>query len=291
MLVALERLRKGTPGSIASTEECMKSETLRMSVVAGVAFLAMMPSAARAVTITDDGSVVFFDNFESGNFNNPTGGSWVFVQNGVTVTNAAVPGAFQGNDYVELFRDAVSNGGSLNALIGTNNGNGITSGEVLLRMMVYIPKNADADARAQFILDSGTRNSGSANFNTARAWIRPNGAGFVETVGAGFATTETTVPYATDVWQEWDLDYVVGASTFGFSVDGVSRSGITSLTSGSVDFVEINNGVASSGSIFVDAVLPASTGGPDSGVPEPSTVGCGALGFAALWRRYRRRQL
>jgi len=84
---------------------------------------------------------------------------------------------------------------------------------------------------------------------------------------------------------------VVGASTFGFSVNGVSRSGIASLTSGSVDFVEINNDVASSGLIFVDAVLPASTGGPDSGVPEPATLGCGALGFAVLSRRYRRRQL
>jgi len=93
----------------------------------------------------------------------------------------------------------------------------------------------------------------------------------------------TTVPYATDVWQEWDLDYVAGASTFGFSVNGVSRSGILSLTSGSVDFLEINNGVASSGSIFVDAVLPPTTGG----VPEPSTLGCAAVAFAALWRRWR----
>jgi hypothetical protein len=269
----------------------MKSEALRMSVVAVVAFLAMLPSAARAVTVTSDGSAVFFDNFESGNFNNPTGGSWATVQNGVTVTNAAVPGAFQGNDYVELFRDASSGGGSLNALIGTNAGNGITSGEVLLRMMVYIPKNADADARGQFILDSGNRALGFANSNTARAWIRPNGAGFVEAYGLDPTLLTpgiipTTVPYATDVWQEWDLDYVVGGSTFGFSVNGVSRSGIKSLTSGSVDFVEINNGVASSGSIFVDAVLPASTGG----VPEPSTLGCGALGFAALRWGYRRRQ-
>jgi len=172
----------------------MKSQALRMSVVTGTAFLAMLPSAARAVTITDDGSVVFFDNFESGNFNNPTGGSWTFVQNGVTVTNAPVPGAFQGNGYVELFRDATSNGGSLVGLIGTNAGTGVTSGEVILRMMVYIPKSADADARGQFLLDSGNRALGFSDFNTARVWIRPNGAGFVETIGSGFTLTQTTVP-------------------------------------------------------------------------------------------------
>ncbi len=211
----------------------MKSQALRTSVAAGVAFLAMLPSAARSVTVTDDGSVVFFDNFESGNFN--------------------------------------------------------TSGEVLLRMMVYIPKNADADARGQFILDSGNRNLGFPDFSTAPAWIRPNGAGFVEAIGLGFTLIPTTVPYATDVWQEWDIDYVVGASTFGFSVNGVSPSGIASLTSGSVDFFELNNGVASSGSLFVDAVLPPTTDGPGSGVPEPSTFVCGAVGFAALWRRYSKR--
>jgi hypothetical protein len=134
--------------------------------------------------------------------------------------------------------------------------------------MVYIPKNADAEA---------VRNSFSiAEIETLdfpisaplRAWIRPNGAGFVEATDFGFALTQTTVPYATDVWQEW------GASTFGFSVNGVSRSGIASLTSGGVDFVDLNNGVATSGSLFLNAVLPPTTGG----VPETA--------HSRLWGRW-----
>jgi hypothetical protein len=54
------------------------------------------------------------------------------------------------------------------------------------------------------------------------------------------------------------------------------------LSSGGVDCVEFDNGVASSGSFFIDAgerSAPATT-------PEPATLGCGMSGLAwLLWRR------
>jgi len=250
--------------------------------LAGVLILSAWP--AGATSVFDNGTLMFFDNFESGDFNNATGGRWSFVQTGVTVTNAGSPGANEGTEYAQLFRDngTFASGGSLEGLIGTGTlpGDGLTSGDVLLRIMVYIPSASDGDARLQMRVESGNRGLGVADFNTARAWVRPNGAGFVEAVGPGFGVTTTTVPYATDVWQEWDLDYVVGASTFTVSVNGISATGLQSLSSGSVDFIEFDNGIQSPGSVFLDAVNPGV-----ASVPEPATVGLGAVGLCLLLAR------
>jgi hypothetical protein len=128
-------------------------------------------------------------------------------------------------------------------------------------MMIYIPSASDANARGQFLLDTGS-------VNTARAWVRGNGAGDVIAVGPGFALTDTGLNYLTNTWQLWELDYVIGSSTFSVSVDGNSASGFNSLTSGNVSVVDLFNS-APDGSFYVDAVPAA--------VPEPGSWVIAAL--------------
>ena len=121
----------------------------------------------------------------------------------MTVTNASSPGAAEGTYYAQLFRDATAPNPEF--LLGTL-APGAASGDLIrLQMMIYIPSASGANARGQFLLDTG-------NFNTARAWVRPDGAGNVIAVGPAFSLTDTGVNYATDTWQLWELDYVIGSS-------------------------------------------------------------------------------
>jgi hypothetical protein len=245
---------------------------LRMPVAAIIAFLAFSALPARAVSIFNlTTSTLFFnDDFESGTTpSSPGVGSWSIFGPDVTVTNAPVPGPAQGSFYVQLFRDSnTNNQGNLRAQLASTQA---TNGDVIrLSMMVFLPSASDADARAQFILDNG-------DFNSARAWVRPDGAGHVVAVGPGFATTDTLLTYSTNTWQEWDLEYAIGASTFSVTVNGVTASGFTSNTVGSVGFADLINGVSSAGSFYLDAVPQATTG-----APEPVSMLFVASGLAVI---------
>jgi hypothetical protein len=230
-------------------------------------FVICLPFVARPVTITDvtTATTVFKDNFESGTFS-PSVGSWS-VGSSVTVTNSITPpnpGPFEASYYAQLFRNSnTPNQGDLIAFPVSSQG---TLGDLIrLEMMVYLPSATDTDSRGQFMLSNG-------DFNSARAWMRPDGLGNVIAVGPGFALTDTGLNYITDVWQRWELDYIIGSSTFDVSIDGLQAAGFSSPSSGAVSAANLFNGEDSpAGSFYLDSV-----------VPEPSTALLGALGIVAL---------
>jgi hypothetical protein len=115
-------------------------------------------------------------------------------------------------------------------------------------MMVYVPDDG-ANARGQILL-VGT----VGDVSSARAWVRPNGAGDVIAVGPGFALSDTGIDYTPGVWQQWDLEYAVDGSTFSVSVDGATASGLSSFAAGNVAAVQLFNGSNTAGSIYFDAV-------------------------------------
>jgi hypothetical protein len=236
--------------------------------------LSAIPAYAVQVTNVTTATTLFRDNFESGTFS-PSPGSWN-VGPDVTVTNAALPGPAEGAFYASLFRNSdTNNQGNLRANFAAQTTAGNT---IVARLMVYIPSGAsNIDARMQLMLDNG-------DFNTARAWARPDGAGNVDAIGPGFAVTDTGLNYLTDTWQEWVLTYDINAATFSVSVNGVSAGGFSSTTSGDINRLEVFNGSPAAGTIFIDAV-------PETAVaPEPSALLLAGLGLAALrLRRAERR--
>ena len=231
------------------------------------AFVFCLPIAARPATITNvtTATTVFNDNFESGTFS-PSIGSWI-LGSSVTVTNSATPpnpGPFEGSFYAKIFRDSNTSGqGNLTAVPISSQA---TVGNLIrLAMMVYLPSTTDTNVRAQFMLSNG-------DFNSARAWIRPDGFGNVVAVGSGFTLTDTGLNYITDVWQRWELTYIIGSSTFDVSINGLQATGFPSLSSGVVSAANLFNGsISPAGSFYLDGV-----------VPEPSTallVAIGIVGF------------
>lgn len=174
------------------------------------------------------------------------------------------PGPAEGSFYAQLFRNSDTvDQGNLQARLDAPQA---TAGDLIrLSMMVFLPDEG-VDTRAQILLDDG-------DFGTARAWVVPDGAGNVLAVGPGFA------------WQEWDLEYAVGASTFSVTVNGVTASGFTSDTTGAVDDADLFNGARSPAGVFyLDAVPAASTV-----APEPGALGPAGLALLALAvRRFRR---
>jgi hypothetical protein len=242
--------------------------TKKLSLLFATIVFGAVP-AANAVTISNvtTATTVFRDNFESGTFS-PSVGLWS-VGSSVTVQSSTPPGAREGSFYAQLFRDSnTPSQGNLDAILGTAQTN--PGDHLRLDMMVYVPSSSDVNVRGQFILSDG-------DFNSARAWMRPDGAGNVIAVGPAFALIDTGLNYNTDVWQQWSFDYVIGAPTFDVSIDGLQATGLPSFTIGGVSRANLFNGSSTPGAFFIDAV------------PEPSTtllVTAGVLFFGARhWRR------
>lgn len=191
----------------------------------------------------------------------------------IQVTSGPAPAAHEGAKSLRIFRDDLGgyNGNQLVALLGTQS----TNGDVIhLETMAWIGSEDDANARFQIVF---VGSSGDV-VTDGRAWVRPNGAGSAAIVHSGATVAQdTTVPYATDQWQKWSIDYAVGSGTFRLTVDGVSQSGLASNSAGDVAYLVIVNGAVEPGYARFDAV------------PEPGTSAMTIVGVLAMAARGRRR--
>jgi hypothetical protein len=239
-----------------------------------VSALLILGQVSHAVTITNltTGTTLFDETFESGTFSPSPGSSNAGPD--VTVTNSTTapdPGPAQGEFYLKLFRDSNTiNQGNYFPLPSSPQ---TTNGDVIrLSMMVYIPDDG-IDSRAQLMLDNG-------DFTSARAWMRPDGHGNVDAVTSGFVAVDTGLDYIPNTWQEWDLQYAIGASTFSVAINGIVANGFNSFTTGSISRADLFNGSSVAGVFYLDAV-------PELG----SAVGCLVLGSLYGLSRPRRRCL
>ena len=154
------------------------------AAILAAAAISILAVAARAVTITNltTNTVVFHDDFESGNLLSPSVGTWSVGSN-VTVTNSTTPpnpGPAEGTFYARSFRDTqfVSGQGNMFANLSAAQTN---PGDLIhISAMLYVP-NDGANARAVFALDDG--NAGT----NGRAIIRSDGTGNVIALGPGLA--------------------------------------------------------------------------------------------------------
>lgn len=147
--------------------------------------------------------------------------------------------------------------------------------------MVYLPSGQDNISRVALAL-RGASSVSSVGVSVAR----PDGSGGVTAASPGeFFEGGTGLGYLTDTWQEWDLDYVIGADTFGVCVAGSCASGFSTdmrdLAQGSISNDRGTDGVA-----FVDAVASSSVGT----TPVPATLPLAVSGFGALLAMLRLRR-
>jgi hypothetical protein len=281
-----------------------------LTVVLALFSVVAVQSSASAMIVENvtQGTTVFADDFEgvspvstvpaydgSARYS-PTAvtGTWVHseglpaVPGLIQVTNSTTspdPGAYQGSNYLRMYRDGNTAGHDGNELQALPAGGDLTTfGDVIrARMMVYLPSATDQNARLQMAL-IGTavpqEPGGIDIVGTGRAWIRPGGDGNVYYVAPGVSVQPTGLHYSTNTWQEWDIEYQIGASTFSASVGGVTVSGLSALTQGGVGAFWAVNGSNVAGSWYMDSV---------ASVPEPSTIvmlACGMMGLLAYaWRK------
>ena len=185
----------------------------------------------------DGATILFRDDFEnvssvstspavdsSGDYDPvATTGLWSLYENvgSIYQVTRAAPGgdpppAFDGSNSLRNYRDA----GAHNPQDAFMRIDAQTRpGDVIrLEMMVYIPSASNHPFRSVFSLIGDQANP----YSTFRALASTNGSGLVKAYNG--AWMDTSVPYATDVWQQWGLEYAVNAPTFTVSVNGVSQN-------------------------------------------------------------------
>jgi hypothetical protein len=206
------------------------------AILAAGAVCAVVAGDARAITVTNEttNTVVFQDDFESGNFTSPAAGTWN-IGGEVTVTNSITPpnpGPFEGNFYARAFRDDQFTSGEGNLFANLSSAQSTPGDLIHMSVMLYIP-NDGANARAAIGLSNG-----NVGVN-GRAFVRSDGAGNVIGLGPGLGVFDTGLDYTPDAWQRWELEYAVGGATFNVRVNGVSAGPFASPTTGLVRSVDL----------------------------------------------------
>lgn len=259
------------------------------------------PEAPRdgPLVITHNGSVVQSYDFDDDTAGGPpswsqTAGPWHAKNNGTWSANNKVldgsgeddPDPPPGSAQYLLLDRADNFGSDGRAYLSDFAGGDITSGTAAASFLLYIPSTNDVSAT----------NSGEGNIGLGPSLS----GGLYLTIGTENASgqynidywdhnssswKDTTLDYAYDTWQQWDItvDLDTGDATLTvgtFSADfNIGRTGFT------VDRVEFEGGWAGSGAsahnkMYIDTI------------PEPSTLAmlvAGGLAVAAFYRRRRKK--
>lgn len=250
------------------------SKLLLMALVCGVGgWLASGSASAEVINVTT-GAQLFGDTFEElgtnvshtdythndgGDYDPlqfPGYGMWSVVEQGedrVQVTDATGlygPGAFQGSNYLRLVRDGVGEP----TVFQTFQANQATpSDHIRFSEMVYItPSDAGKDNPVS-IAGLGTGDVIRFDVITNNS---PAGASSVGNYTGAWPPAAIPIAYTAGQWQKWQIDYLIGATTYDLTIGQSTVSGIPAMSAG--DFGTIR--IFSDSQVFLDEV------------PEPSGV-------------------
>ena len=259
-------------------------------VLGSAVALFTIPMVAQAITITNvtTNTILFQDTFEgvspvsnaaapdaSGDYD-PVGNYLLeevsddLVQ--VTEFNdgtGAGPGAFHGSNYLRLTSGGNESQAQLNSTPSIGD-------QINIQFMAYFPAfPATANLAVFKIRDGGLGD------DSQRAGARATPGGVV----ADLNGDNTALSYQTGVWQKWEFDYTIGASTYTMAVDGVSSGAISNLSRGgpgNLQGLGFWQGTSDAIPYFIDSI-------PVAEIPEPSSFALLAFGMASLVCRARKR--
>ena len=227
-----------------------------------------------AVTITANSTTRFYDNFEApdavGSAPSANVGSWsVFGAGQLAVSNAVPPGAFDGNQYLKMWR---TGGGGTAAAADF----GLTSsGNLKAAFSLFIPTGSP-NAVAYIMLGPDANN---VNTPKVLLFVKPSTDNKVYYYNSTQTSElDTGFTYQPGVWQTWQIGYTfdpVNPDPWTVSVNGNTSTSIHSpgVTDGNLQYLNFSTGAFNS-EFFLDA-------------PEPSAAVLVGLAGLALWRRKR----
>ena len=247
------------------------------------AILVAVLSLSQAATATEysvNGTPVLADNYEAPDVADspPVAdiGAWTTIQEGVVVTDNATtpsPGAAEGSQYL-----AIKNSGVGGVALHTLAAPAATPGDVVrVETMAYLPEeSAGNDHWYQMVwFDTSGTVSGVGNSPIHTSTLGDGTVVWYD--GAAYQSSTTQITRGQ--WQKWEIEYVVGADSWSWLIDGVGDTGMgfnsrpTDVGIGSIQFFA--NGAAGDTPLYFDA-------------PEPTALvllACGALGLVARRRR------
>ena len=189
---------------------------------------------AQAVSVTDDGVLVFYDDFESpaiGHIidNGLYPGDWS-PWNGTATTAVIYGGGYEGSQKARISGSYVWNA---ETYLGT------LDGVTHMEWMQYVPGTLDYD----YIVQIG------GSFGPIAAWS-PVGSAITD-ITHGVTTSLSVVR---DQWQKWEFDYTANSSNITITVDGVSDTyAMVEAREGNVAALQFRSGEAGI-TWYIDAV-------------------------------------
>lgn len=248
------------------------------------AMVGIMLSPALGTQILKNSTVLVSDNFNTtaGGGNDTLGtnpvadvGAWISdpgdTTSGDKVTNAAVPGAQEGDAYLKLLHDGI--GG---AQLKANFGPITTIGDTFTwRSRVYFTGGGHDDD-----YQLSVRTTGTGSFPADFVFLTTIRGGVVNAYnGSAYVPTSTTI--LTNQWSTWEISYTRGASTFSWLVNGVGDTAAPTLPGASGRDIGFTN-LFGNNSSSLDGGFPVYL----DAVPEPGSIVLLAMGgFGLLVRR------
>ncbi|BBO33619.1 hypothetical protein [Lacipirellula parvula] len=210
---------------------------------------------AYGIEITVDGVAVFKDNYEDGDAGAAFGpaqlGNWEFTFIGssrVSVTDAAIPGAFEGTNYGHLVRQIGNQQSAAYARLGTDLADGA---HVKATWMLYVPAGHP---------DYGFNGGFADNTENRGVALATSASGNVLLLNKGISWDDTGLDFSFDTWQKWEQDWVVGSNSMTITVGGNTAT-VNDFDSGGGAITQFYFSTVPGSSYFVDAAQAAAVPG------------------------------